>query len=497
MKTAATPEDKRAIAEIAARCRYDPLLWAEVAWRWGEGELAGKDIRVWQAEVLDTIAEHLANPATRYTPLRIAVASGHGIGKSAGMGMLSNWAMSCWRGARIVCTANTENQLRTKTSPEIGTWFKRSISAPLFSVDTMSIKLRDATDDAWALDFAPWSENNTEAFAGLHAEGRLVMLLMDEASAISDKIFEVAEGALTDENTILIWVVFGNPTRNTGRFRECFRRFRRYWKTWQIDSRTVEGTNKQYLQSLVDMYGEDSDRVKVRVRGIFPSASSRQLIPSPVIDTARGRHLPPSAYDFAPVILTCDPAWTGDDDLVIGMRQGLKADILEVIPKNDNDFEIAGRLARYEDKLNAAAVFIDFGYGTGIKSAGDTMGRHWELVNFGGKAPEPGYQDMRAYMYDKMLDWLEKGGAIPDDQVLCDEMQAIETLPTLDGRLKLMSKEDMRKADGDVNSPDRADCIALSFARPVVRRDAAQSGHRGRVARSKYLDENGEYNPNA
>ncbi len=63
-------------------------------------------------------------------------------------------------------------------------------------------------------------------------------------------------------------MAFGNPTRNTGRFRECFRKYKHRWKTAQIDSRTVEGTNKQQLQKWVDDYGEDSDFVKT-VRGIF------------------------------------------------------------------------------------------------------------------------------------------------------------------------------------------------------------------------------------
>ena len=68
----------------------------------------------------------------------------------------------------------------------------------------------------------PWSERNTEAFAGLHNKGKRILLIFDEASAIPDVIWEVSEGALTDEGTQIIWCVFGNPTRNTGRFKGCF-----------------------------------------------------------------------------------------------------------------------------------------------------------------------------------------------------------------------------------------------------------------------------------
>ena len=341
-----TPAEQAAVAKIAASCKYDPLLWAETAWNWGQGDLKDKDIRVWQADIMDVIAQHLADKRTRHQPLKISVASGHGIGKSAEMGMISNWAMSCWDGARVVITANTEGQLRTKTSPEIAKWFSTSISAGLFDIDTLSIKARQQTKEmAWSMDFTPWSEHNTEAFAGLHNEGRIIVLMMDEASGIANKIWEVADGALTDENTVIIWIAFGNPTSNTGEFRECFRRNRAEWVTRQIDSREVEGTNTEYLQKIVDKYGENSDRVKVRVRGMFPSSSTRQLIPTHVVDEARGRHLRKSQYDFAPVILTCDPAWTGDDDLVISKRQGLHFEILDTIPKNDNDVFIANKLA--------------------------------------------------------------------------------------------------------------------------------------------------------
>jgi len=492
------------LADLAAAARYDPLLWAETAWEWGQGDLKGKDIRFWQAEIMDEIAEHLQNPETRYTPLKISVASGHGIGKSAEMGMVSNWAMSCHRGARVVITANTEGQLRTKTSPEVAKWFSTSVSAPLFDIDTLSIKAKQETKDmAWSMDFTPWSEHNTEAFAGLHNEGRIIVLLMDEASGIAAKIWEVAEGALTDENTILIWIAFGNPTQNKGEFRNCFKHtIGNDWKTKQIDSRTVEGTNKEYLDGLVRKYGEDSDRIKVRVRGMFPSSSSRQMIPTHVVDAAYGRHYPKSSYDFAPVILTCDPAWTGSDDLVIAKRQGLVFEILDVIPKNDNDIEIATKIARYEDKYDADAVFIDLGYGTGIASAGKTWGRSWELINFGAKSPEPGFADMRAFMYNAAQTWMEEGGSIPPDNGLYEELLSIETLPDNNGIVRLKSKEQMRE-DDNTASPNKADGLALSFARPVVKkrqtdRDAELRNRQALAqASSKYINQHGEYDPHA
>jgi len=484
--TERTPDDE--IIELAAECQYDPQKWAMFALDWGHGDLAEYDgPREWQAEINEIIRQHLINPKTRYNPLQIAVASGHGIGKSAEMGMLAHWAMSCYDDCKIVTTANTDNQLRTKTAPEIGKWFRMSINAHWFDVQTQSIKIRDKKhSNDWRLDFIPWSEHNTEAFAGLHNKGKIVVLLFDEASKIHDKVWEVAEGALTDENTIIIWIVFGNPTRNSGRFRECFRRYRHRWITRQIDSRDVPGTNKEYLQSLVDDHGVDSDYVKVRVRGMFPSMSVKQFISSADVDAAFGREYNADKYNFAPKILTCDPAWEGDDELVIGMRQGLAFKILRVIQKNDNDIVIAGILAQYEADEQVDAVFIDAGYGTGIVSAGRTLGRDWTLVWFAGESTDAGCLNKRAQMWKDMRDWLKQGGAIPKDDVLYNDLISPETVPRMDGKIQLESKKDMKQRE--LPSPNRADALALSFAFPVQKRSAMSvSG----VQREKAL----EYNP--
>ena len=209
------------LIRLAAECRYDPDRWSIAAYDWGEGDLAAHSgPRQWQREINREIRDHLADPAKRFTPLRIAVASGHGIGKSAEMGMLSNWAMSGWADCKIVVTANTRSHMQTMTALEVGLWFRRAVTAHWFDTQAQSIRSRDPKrGDSWRLDFVTWSAENTEAFAGLHNQGRIILLLFDEASAIADKVWEVAEGALTDEGTVIVWVAFGNPTRNAGRFR--------------------------------------------------------------------------------------------------------------------------------------------------------------------------------------------------------------------------------------------------------------------------------------
>lgn len=468
-----TPDEE--LIEDIASFTHDPEGFALYAYEWGSGELADVDgPRAWQRDVMRDIAEHLQCEATRHMPLMLAVASGHGIGKSALISMLADWGMSTCEDCKIVVTANTDTQLRTKTWPEISKWFRLAINEPWFSVTATSIAARDAGHTkSWRADAVPWSEHNTEAFAGLHNKGKRIILIFDEASNIADKVWDVAEGALTDEGTEIIWIAFGNPTRNTGRFKQCFTKLRHRWKCRQIDSRTVEGTNKAQIQKWIDDHGEDSDFVKVRVRGMFPSSSSKQFISTDIADAAFGRSIVSHQYDFAPVIITCDPAWSGDDNLEIAMRQGNYFKILRTIPKNDNDVMIANIIANYETELKADAVFVDGGYGTGIVSAGQTMGRSWELVWFGSASPDKGYLNLRAYMIGMVKKWLQDGGCIEKDQELYDDIISPETVPRLDGKIQIESKESMKSRG--LQSPNKLDALALSFARPVFKCDSQRS----------------------
>ncbi len=455
--------------------RNDPYRWVIESYPWGEGALAnetGPD--EWQAEQLREIGEKLRAGAGEDCIIREATASGHGIGKSALVAWIILWGVSTFEDTRGVVTANTEKQLSTKTWVELSKWFHLCPYLDLmFECQSSGIKSRSPGHKDWRIDCSPWSLRNTEAFAGLHNKGKRIILIYDEASAIPDRIWEVSEGALTDTGTQIIWCVYGNPTRNTGRFKECFTgEIAKRWSQRQIDSRDSSFSNKEQIQEWIDDYGIDSDFVKVRVRGMFPNLSSRQFIALADAEAAYGRHLREEQYSFAPKILTCDPAWEGDDELVIGLRQGLAFKILRIIPKNDNDLQIAEIIANLEDQEHADAVFVDAGYGTGIVSAGRSMKRNWKLVWFAGESSDPGYLNKRAQMWGLMRDWLKEGGAIPKDPKLFNDLIAPETVGRVDGKIQLESKADMKKRD--LKSPNRADCLALTFAYPV-----SQKGSRG------------------
>lgn len=467
------------LIEALGALTHDPLAFVYFAYPWGEPgtpleNMEGPD--EWQIQILKDIGEQLKKGKDLQTAIQEAVASGHGIGKSALISWLIHFAISTHENTRGVVTANTEGQLRTKTWPELSKWHNMFIAKDLFTYTATAIFCSDKDyEKTWRIDAIPWSKNSPESFAGLHNQGNRILVLFDEASAIDDVIWEVTEGALTDANTEIIWCAFGNPTRNSGRFRECFRKYRKFWNTYQIDSRTVKISNKAKIEEWLEAYGEDSDFFKVRVRGVFPSASDLQFISTEIADKAQKQSYKLGAFDHLPVIIGVDPAWTGSDFLEIVMRQGYYMKSLASIPKNDDDWRMAQLIAQFEDEYKADAVFIDMGYGTGIYSIGKQLGRKWRLIEFGGKSNDPVYLNMRAYMWGQMKEWLREGGSIPpNDQALYDDIVGPEAIIDKNGHIQLESKKDMK--DRGLPSPNKGDALALTFAARVVKK--SETGNR-------------------
>jgi hypothetical protein len=479
----ASPE--RRLARHMARLRHDPLAHAQFAYRWGEGVLRGAaGPRAWQRDVMATIKAHLEDPATRHTPCRIARASGHGIGKSALIAMLAKWGLDTGMDTRIVATANTESQLLTKTAPEMVKWHNLSITRDWFRpTATAIVSTVPGHDRAWRADLVTWSVANTEAFAGLHNQGKRIILIFDEASGIAAKVWEVALGALTDADTEILFLAFGNPTLNTGPFRECFGRHRHLWHAGQIDSRTVEGVNTAYLDELVATYGEDSDIVRVRVRGQFPAASSMQFIPGDVVDEARLRTV--HALPTDPVIFGLDCARFGDDHSTLAIRCGRDARSRPWKRWHGQDaMTLAGDVALLAQALEPDAIFVDAGnIGAAVIDRLRQLGTaHVHEVWFGARGRETLWSgalrvqtaNKRSEMWTNMRGWLA-GGAIPDEDMLAADLTGVDYGYAADQVSILLEKKAHMKARG-LASPDDADALALTFAEPVLPRAPVWEG---------------------
>ena len=458
-----------ALRNDIAAMTHDPLAFVRYAFPWGEGELTDyRGPQQWQCDVLADIGRALKAGARDNGPIKIAVASGHGIGKSALVSWLILWAMSTHEDTRGVVTANTGDQLRGKTWAELGKWHRNAITSHWFALKAESLSCVDeAHAKTWRIDASTWSEGRTEAFAGLHNKGKRILIVFDEASAIPDAIWEVSEGATTDADTEIIWVAFGNPTQNTGRFRECFGKRRARWMTRQIDSRDVPITNKAQIRQWVEDYGEDSDFVRVRVKGQFPRASIAQLIPSDVVELARKAEA--ISHLQEPLLIGVDVARFGDDESVVAIRRGLDArtwpwkryrgiDTMQLAQ------EVAGLVQSFARMGTPVfAVFVDaVGIGAGVADRLRQLGAPVIDVQAGASARDGVHANQRAKMWCEMRDWLGKGGAIPDDQALADDLIGPTYSYQSDMLMVLEKKADMKKRG--LHSPDAADALAMTFS---------------------------------
>lgn len=487
-----------ALIEDLALYSNDPVGFVHWAFPWGSGELTGMTgPEQWQLELLDSIGKGLISAEAA---VRTARASGHGIGKSACVSWIILWAVSTFPDTRAVITANTETQLRTKTWAELAKWYRLFIGRDLFKMTATALYSADPEHDrTWRCDMVPWSKERPESFAGLHNQGRRILVIFDEASAIPDVIWETTEGALTDRDTQIIWSVFGNPTESKGRFRACFEggQFAHRWDGRAIDARTVSITDKRQHEAWLKDYGEDSDFFRVKVRGVFPRIDSSSFISHEIATEAVNREILPQT---GAVVIGVDVARFGDDASVIFPRCGRDAVSRPVeVYQGLDTMAFAAKVAAAYHRYNAACVMVDAGgVGGGVADRLRMLRIPVVDVDFSanpdGINPDDGtkYARKRDEIWGAMRGWLPRG-SIPalvtgENRSLVDELVAPNYHLNQNDAIKIESKSDMRRRG--VPSPNAADALACTFAAPHYEYEAATASDL-----DNEIKDAGEYDP--
>ncbi len=400
----------------------------------------------WQVKALDAIASQQ----------RVAVASGHGVGKTALTSWMIHWFMATRPDPQVVVTANTKNQLDSKTWRELAKWNQRAINGEWFQHSATRFAFKEAPD-TWFASAIPWTEHNSEAFAGTHEEH--VLNVFDEASAIPDVIWDVVEGSMTTPGAK--WAAFGNPTRNTGRFRECWGRFRHRWFTMQVDSRTAKQADKAQIAAWIEDYGLDSDFVKVRILGEFPSQSANQFISMADVDACSAYKA--EGFKSMPKILAADIARFGDDQSVIAKRHGRKVNPLKAWRGMDLMRSADMIMEEIDDFEPDAAVVDETGIGAGVVDRLRQL--NYKVTGFnGGESPKDKekYKNRRVEVWGLMRDALRDRIELPDDAELRQDLIGPEYSFTPTQQLMLEKKEDMKKRG--LSSPDKGDALAMTWA---------------------------------
>jgi len=471
------------LAEEVSEFYADPLGFVLFAYPWGEPRtplhgFTGPD--QWQREFLMELGEAVkdrnfdgVNPVD---PILMSTSSGHGIGKSAITAWLVDWIMSTRPHSKGVITANTGEQLKTKTMSEIAKWTALCITGHWFEVSTMSITHR-AYPKTWRADAQTSREENSEGFAGLHCADSTPWYIFDEASAIPEKIWEVSKGGLTDGEPMHF--AFGNPTRNSGSFYDTFHKQSHRWINRQVDSRTAKMTNKRLIQQWIDDYGEDSDFVRVRVRGMFPKGGDLQFIPSDSVHESRKRGAGMYIGDDQ-LVCGIDMARGGDDNCRIQFRRGFdaKSEKSYMIPgeSSRNSMKVVSLLTMVLNTHKPDTTFIDStGIGGPVGDRLRQLGFHVIDVGFGENAADKKhYVNRTAEMGARCRQWIMDGGSLPDDDTLEKELVTREFGHNEKDQLVLERKKDMKKRLGV--SPDWADALYLTFAEELPPRPTPR-GH--------------------
>lgn len=508
------------LADDMAACYLDPYRFVMTAFAWGTGELEkyeGPDI--WQTQALKSIRDRLqelrGSVETENDALFYATKAGHGVGKSTFTSWIILWLMSTRPHFAGVVTANTKEQLIRKTWRELAVWHRRCITHHWFKYNATSFHHVNHTN-TWRCDATPWSEHNSEAFAGLHNGGRGQAMIFDEASGISDKIYEVAEGAMSDPDAF--WFLFGNPTKRSGRFYDAWHKFARRWTKFTVDARKAMAANKKRLQEIIEDWGLDSDYVRVRVLGEFPEQDVATLIPAEWLDRALSRVVV-GCERFKP-IWGLDVARFGDDRSALAMRRHRM--LMEPIRfwQGLDGIQLAERVralwqnALEDDKPSAicidvigvgASVYDQLTRMQGAGQLGDTMILGVNVSE--SAAVQDKFARLRDELWWRARSWFEKldcsmrndvekrtsweleGNEEPlfmdTDTVIrkapiTDELRDILFSFLPNGKIKLEPKQDTKERLG--RSPDGADAFVLTFADSdtLLEAETVRSGRYGR-----------------
>lgn len=399
----------------------------------------------------------------RYTTVR----SANGCGKTYILPRLALGFLHAFAPAVVINTAPTWRQVENQYWPN----FREAHKTSRIPLGGQLFKTRFDIDEKWFALGVASDEHSVEKFQGWHGEN--IMIIFDEASGVSPKIYEAALGALSGGHVVR-FVLIGNPNQNSGNFYDTFRNplyHKIHISAFDIPNvkerrQVIPGLiTAEWVEEMQMQYGEDSDIYRVRVLGEFPRQASDTLISIDLIEQAFIRADNPTIERYGTdEIIGLDVARFGDDETVFAYRKGNYAKVLEIIYGNST-MEIAGRAKQHLKLYPNTQLFIDVvGVGAGVydrlKEQPDVSSRVFG-VNSAGKPRSEDYLNIRMESWANVANWLKDG--ILEKHEGFYQLAYPKYKITSNGKMQLESKEDMKKRG--VKSPDVADALALTLSK--------------------------------
>ena len=434
------------LEEFVLRYRDDPVLFVT--------EVLGAKPYDYQAEFLTALANG---------ERKMSVRSGHGTGKSTTASWAMLWYVLLRFPNKVVVTAPTSGQLFDALFAELKRWINELPDQLKVLLTVKSDRVELSAAPAEAFISARTSRAETpEALAGVHSEN--VLLVVDEASGVPEKVFEAAAGSMSGHAATTI--LLSNPTRSSGTFFESQTRLAATWWTRRWSCVESPLVSDEFVDEMRARYGEDSNAFRIRVLGEFPMADDDTIIPFHLADSAIKRDIEITP-DTKPV-WGLDVARFGADKTALCKRYGNV--VTEITSWQGLDLmQTVGRvMAEYEGlspSMRPSEILVDsIGVGGGVVDRLRELGAPVRGINVG-ESPAMGntYMNLRAELWFKTKGWLEdRSCKLPDDDQLLAELTSIRYAFTPGGKMKAESKDDMRKRG--LKSPDLADALCLTMA---------------------------------
>lgn len=404
----------------------------------------------WQEEFL----RHIQSGARR-----ISVRAGHGVGKSTACAWAVIWHLITRYPQKVVCTAPTAPQLYDALFAEIKFWINKlpPYMRQLFEITSDRIVLKSSPEASF-VSARTSSKEKPEALAGVHSDN--VLLIVDEASAVEEAVFESAAGSMSGHNATT--VLIGNPTRSSGLFYKTHHELATEWKTMHVSCVTSPRVTEDFVKQIKDTYGELSNAFRVRVLGEFPLADDDTLIPAELVDAAMRRDIVHDTNE--PILFGVDPARFGDDAAVLCVRQGNV--VLHFRSWRGLDLmSLCGAIVNEADQLKPAEINVDsIGLGAGLADRLRELGLPVRDVNVSEvSALNPKANRLRDELWVSVRDFLaQRACRLPNEESLRADLVTPKYSFTSSGKLQVESKGEMKKRLR--RSPDFADALALTFA---------------------------------
>ena len=386
---------------------------------------------------------------------RIAVASCNGSGKSFITSAIEIWWLLTHGDATVSVCSATYAQLYDAHFRLIQYHISHSLISDFFDCSNSSkIRLPDSGDAAY-IGAVSNNKTRSEGIAGRH-HGSL-LTIFDEASGIHGAIYDAQEGNMTTEDAT--WIVIGNPLLSGTPFHDIFSQ--PGWETMHIDARICRWTSKEWVDRMIETYGEDDDRVRARVFGQFPRGSVNTVVSLEDYEEAEARQI--EADPSTQPVIGFDVSRSGADSSVICTRIGrVLTDITELTCTRDS-VTLAHAAADYYRRHKGTILSID-GAGLGGPIADilkRLIGRSAvHEVGWGKAHDKTKYVNHRAELWVKYADWL-KNAKIPKHARLKEDSIQPEGWYTPNSKYQVESKEDM-KGRGKP-STDFADSVICSL----------------------------------